>query len=351
MPLNAAFGVLLKPPDFVVTRAPFRISFAGGGTDLPSYYERDYGAVVSSTINKYVYVVINACRPILHQGVDEPGRHRIRLSYSFTENVQSPDELSHPIVREALKFLDLDKPMDITTMADVPAGTGLGSSGTFSVALLHALHLIMGDNPGPDQLADEAAHIEINLLDRPVGKQDHYAAAFGGLNNMKFLSDGKVKVKPAASAETARDRLFPCLMLLYTGQSRDASQVLEEQKSNVEDLVDELSTIRYHANELEKLFQADFDVSSFGTVLNQTWIQKRKLARSISSDHIDKLYERGIRAGALGGKICGAGGGGFLLFVVDPERRSTVREALAELDELEIGFEPHGSRTLVCTDP
>lgn len=200
----------MSRPEFVVTRAPFRISFAGGGTDLPSFYQREYGAVVSTTIDKYVYVIINTCRPILHRGVDDPGRHRIRLSYSSTENVQSPETLSHPIVREALKFLDLDIPMDISTMADVPAGTGLGSSGAFTVALLHALHLINGEKPGPEQLADEAAYIEIDLLGRPVGKQDHYAAAYGGLNTIRFLPNGLVDVRPVASQNFAAHGLFPC---------------------------------------------------------------------------------------------------------------------------------------------
>ena len=163
--------------DFVVTRAPLRISFSGGGTDLPPFYEKGSGAVVSTTIDKYVYVIINRCRPILGQGIDDAARYRIRLSYSSTENVQSLDELKHPIVREALRLLDLDIPMDIATMADVPSGNGLGSSGTFSVALLHALHLVRGEAPSQEQLAAEASHIEIEVLGRPVGKQDHYAAA------------------------------------------------------------------------------------------------------------------------------------------------------------------------------
>lgn len=338
----------LNPPEFVVTRAPFRISFAGGGTDLPSFYQREHGAVVSSAIDKYTYVIVNTGRPILQQGVDDPGRHRIRLSYSTTENVQSPDELSHPIVREALKFLELDIPMDISSMADVPAGNGLGSSGTFSVALLHALHLVRGDTPGPEQLADEAAHIEIDILGRPVGKQDHYSAAYGGLNTIRFKSNGEVDVCPVASADMAKRQLFPSLILLYTGQSRDAGQVLAEQKTNVECLMDELLSIRCHAHELDGMFRSGFDVDILGAVLHQTWMRKRKLASTISNVHIDQWYQRAIEAGALGGKICGAGGGGFLMLVVQPERRTTVRQALTELVELEIGYEPQGSRAIVC---
>jgi len=340
----------LNAPEFVVTRAPFRISFAGGGTDLPSFYQREFGAVVSSAIDKYVYVVVNTCRPILSGGIDDPGRHRIRLSYSSTENVQTADELSHPIVREALKFLDLDIPMDISSMADVPAGTGLGSSGTFSVALLHALHLVKGEQPGPEQLAEEAAHIEIDLLGRPVGKQDHYAAAFGGLNTIRFESNGQVDVRPMDTPGLAYGQLFPNLMLFYTGVSRDASKVLEEQKSNVDSLMGELMTIRGHAYELDDLFRSGFNLDAFGAVLNETWLRKRKLSSPISNCHIDRWYQQAVDAGALGGKISGAGGGGFLLLAVPSTGRSAVRQALSELDELEIGYEPTGSQTLVRTD-
>ena len=336
--------------DFVVIRTPFRISFAGGGTDLPSFYERDYGAVVSTTIDKYVYVMVNQCRPLLSHGIDDPGRYRIRLSYSSTENVQSIDELQHPIVRETLRFLDLDIPLDIATMADVPAGNGLGSSGSFSVALLHALHLIKGENPHPEQLAAEAAHIEIDVLGRPVGKQDHYAAAFGGLNVIQFLAGGDVTVRPVASPDSGAPQLFPNLMLLHTGVSRDAGAVLAEQRDNVERLSDDLITIRDHAHQLEGLLRDGFGPSRFGELMHSSWMRKRKLAANISNNQIDRWYDCAMQAGALGGKICGAGGGGFLLLVVEPERRSAVRDALSELTELTIGYEPCGSKVLLPAD-
>lgn len=334
-------------PEFVVTCAPFRVSFAGGGTDLPSFYQKDYGVVMSSAIDKYVYVMVNCKRPILHQGIDDQGRYRIRLSYSTTEYVQRPDELSHPIVREAMKLLDLDIPMDIATMADVPSGTGLGSSGTFSVALLHALHLVKGDSPGPDQLADEAARIEINLLGRPVGKQDHYAAAFGGLNMIRFMSDDQVIVDPIGSSKTVAKEIFSYLMLVYTGQSRHSGTVLAEQNENVESKMDPLLDIRDHALQLEEMVKCKFDINVFGSVLHKTWMRKRQLAKAISSEPIDHWYDMAIEAGALGGKICGAGGGGFLLLVVEPSRRQAVREVLKDLDELTIGYEPNGSHSLV----
>ena len=336
-----------KPLEFVVTRAPLRISFAGGGTDLPSFYERECGAVVSATIDKYVYVMINRCRPLLSRGIDDPGRYRIRLSYSCTENVQRIDELKHPIVREALKLLDLDIPMDIATMADVPAGNGLGSSGTFSVALLHALHLIKGEEPSPEQLAAEAAHIEIDILDRPVGKQDHYAAAFGGLNAIQFLSDGGVTVRPVGSPEIPEGQLFPHLMMLYTGVSRDASTVLSSQRENVDRLSHELNKMKDHAHQLEMLFNGEFCLRRFGEVLHGNWMQKRTLSDNITTAQIDAWYDLAMEAGAIGGKICGAGGGGFLLLVVESAQRAAVRGALKDLTELSIGFEPRGTQVLL----
>ena len=335
---------------FVATRAPFRVSFAGGGTDLSSFYKSGYGAVLSTTIDKYVYVMIN-CRNILFgQGIDDPFQYRIRLSYSSTENVLRPGELKHPIVREALGFLGIDEPMDIATMADVPGGTGLGSSGTFAVALLHALHSFRGEDVGREQLAEEAAHIEIDILGRPVGKQDHYAAAFGGLNLIQFLANGEVTVNSVGSREMLEHQLFPSLMLLYTGMSRDAGEVLSEQKANVPRVHDDLVTMRDHAHQLEQLLDGGFHVRRFGEVLHGTWMRKRKLATTISNGQIDRWYDLALEAGALGGKICGAGGGGFLLLVVEPGLRAAVREALHELREMDIGYESEGSQVISRSD-
>jgi D-glycero-alpha-D-manno-heptose-7-phosphate kinase len=237
--------------------------------------------------------------------------------------------------------------MDIATMADVPAGTGLGSSGTFTVALLHALHLVKDEEPGPEQLAEEAAHIEIDLLARPSGKQDHYAAAYGGLNTIRFHADGMVKVKPLESSEVAVGQLFSCLMMVYTGHSRDSSTVLTEQKENIECHMDQLVEMRNDALELDSLLENRFDIGVFGEVMHRTWMKKRELATKITNEEIDGWYNKAIQAGAQGGKICGAGGGGFLLLVVGPDRREAVRKALNGLDELKIGYEPLGSRAML----
>jgi D-glycero-alpha-D-manno-heptose-7-phosphate kinase len=340
----------LPIPDFIITKAPFRVSFAGGGTDLASYYKSDYGAVVSTAIDKYVYVIINQCRPILHRGVDDISRHRIRLSYSSTENVEHAVDLTHPIVRESMRLLDLDTPMDIATMADVPAGTGLGSSGTFSVALLHALHLSKGEEVDREQLASEAAKVEIQCLDRPVGKQDHYASAYGGLNAIRFNSDESVDVRPLGNSREMIEQLFPNLLLLYTGVSRDAATILSEQNQNSSALTSELTSIRRDAETVEGLLAGNLDIESFGQVLHETWSSKRKLSSSISNGDIDHWYNTAMKAGAIGGKLCGAGGGGFLLLVVKPEQRAAVNQALGDLSELSIGYEPRGSISLLHMD-
>ena len=334
---------------FIAARAPFRLSFAGGGTDLPSFFNTATGTVLSTTIDKYVYVVINSRDHIFGQGIDDPFSYKFRLSYSNTENVQSADQISHPIVREALKLLRIDEPLDIATMADVPAGTGLGSSGTFSVCLLHALHTYKGDPINPQQLAEEAAHIEINLLNRSVGKQDHYAAAFGGLNTYNFYNDGTVEVNPLDIDLFAINTIFESLILLNTGISRSSTSVLDEQNANSANNRDYLLTIKRHAEQVRELIIEGFDVAKFGQLLHDTWTQKRKLATKVSSTHIDELYETALRNGAIGGKICGAGGGGFLLLVGDPEKRNTTKQSLRQLSAMDFKYESEGSQILIST--
>lgn len=334
---------------FIVAKAPFRLSFAGGGTDLPSFYNTTSGTVLSTTINKYVYVIINSRDHIFGQGIDDPFSYKFRLSYSSTENVQSADQISHPIVREALQLLEIDDPLDIATMADVPAGTGLGSSGTFSVCLLHALHTYKGNSPGPEQLAEEAAYIEMNLLNRPVGKQDHYAAAFGGLNTYRFHNDGTVEVDPLEIPPVTIDTIFESLLLLNTGISRTSSSVLDEQNTNAENNRDHLLNIKQHAEQARQLLLSGFDLTNFGELLHNTWVQKRKLARTISTSLIDEWYDTARHNGAIGGKICGAGGGGFLLLIIDPKKRRNATESLRHLAAMEFKYESQGSQILIST--
>lgn len=346
----------------IVARAPFRISFAGGGTDLRSFYRREYGAVLSTTIDKCVYVMVNRRIPLFgnairlswtplgsvggEQEVRDPFQARIHISYSSTENVQKIDEVEHPIVREALRLLEIQDPIDISTVADIPAGTGLGSSSTFAVALLHALHEFKGERVTAAQLVSEAAHIEIDILKRPMGKQDHCAAAFGGLNLFTFLPNEDVKVHALGAGLSVQERLFPYLLLFYTGVCRHSSHILEEQKANTEDRHAELVGMREHAHQLERLILDGFSPSSFGRILHDTWMYKRVLASGITNEFIDQWYERARAAGAWGGKLCGAGGGGFLLLVAEPQKHAAIKAQLSELPELPIRFDPSGSRIL-----
>jgi D-glycero-alpha-D-manno-heptose-7-phosphate kinase len=326
----------------VVTRTPLRVSFAGGGTDLPAFYERNgYGAVLSTAINRYVYVTVKRHSELFF----EP----IRLNYSKSEEVDHVDELENNIARECLKFLEIEPPIYISTVGDVPASTGLGGSSAFAVGLLNALHAYRGERVSAGQLAEEASYIEMDVLGEPIGKQDQYAAAFGGLNVFRFEPGGGVTVQHQRLELEQRETLFNCLLVFWTGHQRDASGVLKEQAQNVEATHERLVKMRQQAFELHDLFSRNgaVDLSELGRVLRDGWQLKRSLASSITTSQIDTWYERALEAGAEGGKLCGAGGGGFLMFVVPSERQPTVRSALAELDEVEIGPETHGSEVVI----
>jgi len=336
-----------------VTRAPFRVSFAGGGTDLPAFYQKEFGAVVSASINKYVYIILNPrsrlfkSRLRFNPSAPNPFQYSVRVSYSKTEEVSKVEELQHPIVREALKFMKIEDPLDIATMADVPAGTGLGSSSTFTVALLHAFHVFKGEEVSQEQLAREAAHIEINILGRPVGKQDHYASAFGGLNFIRFLSDGQVTVEPVPLKDSSSFDVLSSLMLFYTGVMRDAGTILTEQKANTGKKFEDLLAMRAHALELQKMLTEGTGPKALGELLHQTWLRKRTLVSGISTSQIDEYYECARKEGAYGGKICGAGGGGFLMLVTDPQKKDSIRRKLSDLPDMSFAFEQKGSQVLL----
>lgn len=323
----------------VITRTPLRISLAGGGTDLSAFYERDFGAVLSTAIDKHVYVTVKRHSELFGEAV--------RLNYSETEQVGTVEELRNDIARECLAFLGIEPPIYVSTVADIPAASGLGSSSAFAVGLLNALHLLRGEHVSAGHLAEEAAAIEIDVLSRPIGKQDHYAAAFGGFNLLRFLADGGVSVEPQRFGEDTLAGLFAHIMLFWTGITRDSHSVLSEQKRNTPDHLAELTAMRGHAFELQDLLRGPFEPARFGRAVDATWRAKRELASTVSSDQIDKWYELALEAGAEGGKLCGAGGGGFLLFVVAPDRRSEVRSALSDLSELRVDYEPRGTRVLI----
>ncbi|MEP7361707.1 MAG: GHMP kinase [Acidobacteriota bacterium] len=323
----------------IVTRTPLRVSFAGGGTDFAGFYEHEAGAVLSTAIDKYVYVTLKR-----H---DAMFGAPIRLNYSETEQVDTVGEVRNDIARACFQLLAIEPPIYMSTVADIPASSGLGSSSSFCVGLLNALHAWRGEHISAAQLAEEAAYIEIEVLGRPIGKQDHYAAAFGGFNLFHFLPGGGVSVEAQRFGPGARRRLFDHLLMFWTGIERQAAGVLAEQRSNIASRRAELVELKSQAWELQQALAGNFNPQAFGRALDQGWRTKCRLAATISTARIDDWYTRALEAGAWGGKLCGAGGGGFFLFAVPPERQTAVRAALAELKELGMHSEPQGSRVLM----
>lgn len=326
-------------PRIVMCAVPLRISFAGGGTDLPEFYSRENGEVLSTTIDRFVYVTVKRHSEIFS--------HRYRLNYSETEQTSSIDEIENDIIRESLRMVPIDSPLYISTVADLPASSGLGSSSAFGIGLLHALHQMRGERITLAELAEEACRLEIDVLKRPIGKQDQYATAFGGLNHFTFQSDGRVSIEPQPLPANRIRELFDSILLLWTGITRQSKDILEEQKRATGDRMDDLREIKAHCFELKEQLRVGFDPVSFGGVLDETWSRKRKLASMITSDQIDDWYARAREAGAIGGKIAGAGGGGFLLLIVPPARRAAVCRALPELSPVPIGYEASGTRVLI----
>jgi len=317
----------------IVTRTPFRISFAGGGSDLEACYSVQPGAVLCTAINKYMYIAVKE-----HFGSD------FRVSYSRTEFAPTVEAIEHPIVRECLKLVGAPKPLEIVSMADLPANAGMGSSSSFAVGLLNALHAIGGRLRSPEQLAREACHVEIDRLAEPIGKQDQYIAAYGGLQFIQFNPDGTVFVEPVICPRETYRELGRRLLIFFTGRTRSAREVLEHQRNNTPDLLPVLHELSDIARGMRDLLSAGGEVAEFGRLLHSAWEAKKSLEPSITNGDIDAIYERGRRAGALGGKLLGAGSGGFLLFFCEPERQDALRAALSGLTEVPVSMEPEGSR-------
>ena len=327
-------------PGLVITRTPLRVSFAGGGTDLSDFYNCEHGAVFSTAIDKYIYVTVKRHGSVFNEA--------IRINYSKSEQVSAINEIENDIARECLKFLEIEPPIYVSTVADLPASTGLGGSSSFAVGLLNALHAFRGERVSAGQLAEEACHIEIDILKQPIGKQDQYAAAFGGLNFFCFKSGGAVTVEPQRVANGGLAELFANILMFWTGHQRDAGSVLSEQKANTSIKMASLLKMRGHAYELQALTSnGHFDAEKFGRVLDESWRLKRQLASTITTGQIDQWYEKAVAAGAAGGKLCGAGGGGFLLFIVKPENQPKVRAALSPLTEVPVVHEVHGSHLVL----
>jgi D-glycero-alpha-D-manno-heptose-7-phosphate kinase len=326
----------------IITRTPLRVSFCGGGTDLPAYYGKQQGAVVSTTLNKYVYITVNRLSPYFD--------HRILLKYSETELANSVDQIRHPIIRESMQITGVVDRVEITSMADIPAGTGLGSSSAYAVGLLHALHTFKGEYVPAGQLAQEACEIEIERLKDPIGKQDQYIAAYGGICHIRFNPDETVFVDPVICPYATKKALQDNLLMFYTGTTRRASDILQEQKATTEHKMEVLTSMKDLCGEIMNVLKEGRSLSRFGEILHQAWIYKRSLVQSISNDSINESYERARKAGAIGGKLLGAGGGGFLLFYVEPQNQEKVREALSDLRPLAFRFEPQGSKVIYVSD-
>ena len=312
----------------IITRTPLRLSIGGGGTDLPSYYQEFGGFVISAAIDKYAYVSVN--RSFF------PG---FILKYSEMEAVPDRNQIRHRLLREALTVYNIEGPIEIVSIADVPAGTGLGSSGTFLVGLIHALHAF-GRNPvGPETLAQEAVEIELNRLQEPIGKQDQYIAAYGGLLCQEYAMNGKVRVYSLNMTEAAIREMRDSLMLFFVGTTRSASSILSDQKLKSEQrdekMLGDLHFIKQLGMEIRTVLEAG-DILRFGELMHEHWLRKRGRSKGICNDKIDELYELGrTKGGALGGKLVGAGGGGFLLFCTQDRarlRRVMLEAGIAEMD-------------------
>ncbi len=322
----------------IITKAPLRVSFAGGGTDLNEFYSKEVGSVVSTTINKYIYIFIK-----------EYFHNKLLLRYSEIEEVDNVSDIKHPIIREALKMLNLTKGIEINSMADIPAKTGVGSSSAFTVALLHALHAFKGEHVSAEQLAREASHVEINLVKNPIGKQDQYSAAYGGLNFIEFYPNESVIVTPLLCKEGTIKSLNENLMMFYTGIQRDANSVLQEQKDKTEEKRMVLRKMKLISEELKfALLSGDLDL--FAAKMHESWLEKKSLTHQITTSLIDDYYTKAINAGAKGGKLLGAGGGGFLLFYCERDKQDKVRIALSGLKELSFKMDLQGSRIIYVGD-
>ena len=324
----------------IITRTPFRISFCGGGSDLPSFYKKHGGCTIGTTINKYVYIAI-------HPSFDPKSTI---LKYSKTETVNNLSQIEHKYFKRVLTDFNLSG-VDISNMADVPAGTGLGSSSAFMVGLLQTIYSYRGKFVSKSRLAEEACDYEINRLGEPIGKQDQYASAYGGLNFYSFNKDGSVFVDPILMSNEAKHKLDNNLLMFFTGGVRSASEILSEQQQNV--TAGEKERNQLKMCDLARDFKAALEnnrVDTVGEILDEGWRLKRTLAKSITNPVIDESYELALKNGALGGKLLGAGGGGFLLFYVPEKAQSKVRASLCNLQEMVFSFEGKGSDNIYLGD-
>ena len=324
----------------IISRTPFRVSFFGGGTDYPAWYQEHGGAVLATTIDKYCYISVRELPPFFD--------HRFRIVYSMVENAKEIDDIQHPAVRAVLARLAVTKGLEIHHDGDLPARSGLGSSSAFTVGLISALQALEGRYTSKEGLANEAIHVEQCLLREAVGVQDQISTAFGGFNHITFGSDGTYHVNPLVLPQDRLEALQKHLMLVFTGVSRIAADVAQAQLDNLRQRQEELRTIRQMVEEAVAILASpSTDLGEFGRLLHEAWMIKRTLSARVSNPFLDSLYETALRAGAVGGKLLGAGGGGFMLLFVRPENRARVIAALPHHITVPIRFESSGSRIVL----
>lgn len=322
----------------IISRSPLRFSLAGGGSDIPDFYRENGGAVVSTSIDKYVFITIN-----------KKFDNGIRLAYSKTEEVAASKEIEHRLVRACLGLAEIEGGIEITTIADVPSrGSGLGSSSSFTVGLLQALFAYKGKHLSKKDLAEMACKVEIDICLEPIGKQDQYAAAFGSLNLYEFNQDDSVSISPILCKKSFEEKLNSSLLIFYTGKSRSASKILEEQTREINsrpEKKDLMKKIALQAREMRNAIEAD-DIEYIGKIMYEGWMLKKQLSKSISTFDIDLWYETAIKHGAIGGRLLGAGAGGFLAFLAPPERHLSIINSLNELKRMPIKLTNHGAQII-----
>lgn len=322
----------------IISRTPFRISFFGGGTDYPAWYHQHGGAVLAVSINKYCYLTCRYLPPFFE--------HRIRLVYSKIESCQSFEEISHPAVREILRHLQVERGLEIHHDGDLPARSGMGSSSAFVVGLLHALYALQGQMPCKQQLTRESIFIEQEALKETVGSQDQVSAAYGGLNHISFLPNGEISVRPMTLTQERIQELNSHLMLFYTGIKRTASDIAGSYVTDLDAKRRQLRIIKDLVEESIAILNSNQPLTGFGELLHEAWQAKRSLSDKVSNPEVDDLYATARTAGAIGGKLTGAGGGGFLLLFVPPAQQQEVREKLSKLIHVPFKFEFSGSQII-----
>jgi len=322
----------------IISRTPYRISFFGGGTDFPAWFRKHGGAVLAATIDKYCYLTCRHLPPFFE--------HRIRLVYSRIESCHSLDEIAHPSVREVLRYLKIDRGVEIHHDGDLPARSGMGTSSSFTVGLLHALYALKGFMPSKHQLAEESIHIEQEVLKETVGSQDQVSAAYGGFNHISFLPNGTFSVRPITLTQERLKELNSHLMLFYTGIKRTSADIAESYVNDIEARRRQLRIMKDLIEESISILNNGDDLCGFGELLHEAWQAKRSLSATVSNSFVDQIYESAISAGAIGGKLTGAGGGGFMLLFAPPSRQKEIREKLNTLIHVPFKIEFSGSQII-----